>query len=142
MNFPLTFEEILPWFRASGQCTLWEQVVENPTNIIRTGEQWGVTIDWTTVGPLNHIMCGTWTLACFLEKWGPGEGPALPSKTVPFVSAPNPYKQTLTFEPITNPGAYKLTVTLTMQGPLGVAGPIAALGEGPMIQFYDGGPIS
>lgn len=135
MIFNMVCEELLPLFGISGKCTLFESTPDNPTNIIRTNESWGVKFEWTTIGPLNNLMAGTWTLECFLEKMGPAEAPALPSATTAFVSAPNAYTKTLTFAPV-NEGVYKLVTVLKVKGPLNVPGPIACMAEGPMVQFY------
>jgi len=133
-------EEILPWFGLKAQFTLWEQVPDNPVTIIRTGESWGVVVEWETIGELNYIMCGYWLLQCFLEKYGPEEAPALTPTSVAIVSKPNKYKIVLTFPP-QEEGAYKLAVTIRMMGPLKVPGPVACSGETSLLQFYPGGGI-
>jgi hypothetical protein len=135
MDFPMVCQEILPWFGLTAKGTLWERTPESPTNIIHTNEQWGVVVQWKTTGPLNHLISGAWKLDCYLEKMGPGEAPTLPPATVAFVSRPNDYRAVLTFPPMAE-GVYKLATTITMKGPLGVPGPIAAMGEGPMIEFF------
>jgi hypothetical protein len=54
---------------------------------------------------------------------------------------PKNYTTNLTFPPMAE-GVYKLVALITMKGPLGVPGPIAGMGEGPMVTFYVGGPIT
>ena len=80
-------------------------------------------------------MAGQWHLDCFLEKWGPGEAPAMPGATVTFVSAPNNYSRVLTFPPQAE-GSYKISARIKLHGPGGVPGPLVCMAEGPMIDFY------
>ena len=149
--FPLEFEELLHHFAVTGgQCTVYEgpapapfpDVTPTPISSIRTDQSWGVAVEWTTTGPLNHLMHGDWELICYLEQMGVGEF-ALPGNTniVSFVPAPNPYSHVFSFGPGTVPaGAYRIVLTVTMMGHSGYRGPIAAIGEGPVIQFYQVGP--
>jgi hypothetical protein len=134
-TFAMTCEERLPFFGVSGQCTIFESIPDNPTNIIRTNENWGVIFNWTTNGPLNFLIAGTWHLDVLLEKWGPGEAPALPGTTVAFVSAPNIYNRVMTFAPQAE-GSYKITTRLKLHGPGGIPGPLVCMAEGPMLDFY------
>ena len=137
ISFPMTAGSSLPFFTIAGQCKLWEtDATTPPTNIIETSENWGVTFTWQTGGPLTHIMAGSWTVTCYLDRLGPGVDPVLPPVTEPFVSSPNNYTKILTFPAgLVAPGVYKLTTTITLQGP-GGPGPIALMGEGPTIEFY------
>ncbi|MFQ5559915.1 MAG: hypothetical protein ACE5FU_04920, partial [Nitrospinota bacterium] len=62
-------------------------------------------------------------------------------KSVPFVSAPHTYSESMTIGAHTVPaGVYIAVLALTMKGPLGVPGPIAAFGrKQQMVQFYESG---
>ncbi|RMG27420.1 MAG: hypothetical protein D6730_07240 [Bacteroidetes bacterium] len=149
----LTFEELLPFFQIQGGATVC--LTENlaapgpgtgfppatPTNIIKTSQGWSVAFQWETLGALTNLMAGQFQLNLFLEEMGSGEY-ALPAAfstaTVNFVSAPNVYNQVMNIPANQVPaGVYKLVVSLTFKGPLGVPGPIAAFSEVGMIQFYD-----
>lgn len=138
MTFVMACEEMLPWFGLTAKCTLWEGTPDNPTNIIRTTEPWGVKFEWTTTGPLNHLIAGNWKLECYLEMMGPGEAPAIGAVSVPVVSAPNAYSRVVNGPTPMNEGVYKLATTIKIIGPapFNRPGPIACMGEGPMIQFY------
>jgi hypothetical protein len=135
--FPLAIQENLPFFSLKGQCTLWESdPTQPPATIIATSESWGVKFDWQSIGALNHIIAGNWKLTVYLDMMGPGTSPTLPSATVAFVSQPNNYTKTLTFQPGSVPeGLYRLTTSVVLQGP-GGPGPIAMMGDGPLIEFY------
>jgi hypothetical protein len=135
-TFPMICETHLPEFGIQGECTLWENIPDNPTNIIRTNETWGVKFKWTTKGNLNYIICGHWHLNCFLEKWGPGEADELPGGKEPCVQEnPHTYKHVLTFKPQPE-GNYKISARLKLHGITDIPGPLICMAEGPMLDFY------
>ncbi|KAA3612185.1 MAG: hypothetical protein DWQ05_19475 [Calditrichaeota bacterium] len=143
----LTFEETLDNFSIHGHAVFSIHEVVGATgtipadNIIRTDQQWHCHFHWHTLGGLNYLICGKWKLSVLLEKWG-GEEFTLPNNeiTVDFVNAPNTYNALISVPAGLVPaGAYKPVVIVTMEGPTGVPGPIAAFGEGSMMQFYDVG---
>ena len=145
--FHLDFEEILPLFSvAPSENTVFEgpapvpfpDATPVPVTSIRIDQQWGVRFKWETQGNLNWLMAGTWELTVYLERMGGGEF-NLPggTKNIAFVSAPNTYTEDLTFPAGSVPeGAYRIVTTVTMKGPSGFRGPIGAIGDGPVIQFY------
>ena len=145
--FPLVLEENLPFFNLTGgTCTVYEgaapapfpDVTPAPINNIRTDQPWGMAVTWTTSGVLNHLLAGNWILTCYMEQMGGAEF-SLPGNTytVPFVSAPHTYNHVFHYSPGTcPPGAYRVVMTAAMAGPAGYRGPVAAVGEGPLLQFY------
>ena len=150
--FPLEFEELAPFFQIQhGRCTVYEgpapspfpQNPATPINNIRLDQAWGVTFHWHTLGALNYLVAGTWELTVYLEEMGVGEI-NLPGNTmtIPFVSAPHLYTHVFPFAPnvVSREGAYRLVTTVDMRGPTGYQGPISAVGEGPLIRFYQVGP--
>ena len=150
--FPLEFEELAPFFSvAHKQCTVYEgpapspfpDVTPTPITNIRLDQAWGVTFHWHTLGALNYLVAGTWQLAVYLEEMGGGEF-NLPGNVtnIPFVSAPHTYTHVFGFGPgaVTHEGAYRIVTTVDMAGPGGYQGPISAVGEGPIVKFYEVGP--
>jgi hypothetical protein len=136
----ITFEELLPFFGLNGDAVVSESApINGPSNIVRTSESWFVKFDWTTIGPLNYIMCGNWHLKVLLEEMGVGEFDLQDKEAVVhFVSAPHTYTQTLTFPPHSvRAGLYRVTVIITMTGPGGAPGPIAGFEDLGLVQFYD-----
>ncbi|MEN9398239.1 MAG: hypothetical protein RLZ81_2769 [Pseudomonadota bacterium] len=113
----------------------------NPNNCIRTSQGWGVQVKWDTSGPLGNFLAGDWVVTVYLEKMGSGEFADLLPLSVPLVATdPHSYSVNLPFGPgSVGPGAYKIAVTVTMRGPApgNVPGPIAGVGDGPLLQFYD-----
>lgn len=144
---PMTKEELLPWFSwVNAQCTVYEGAPGgNPTSIIRTKQPWSIRFEWETAGILHFIMAGTWHLTVQLEQMGvkefdlPGATPAINPKNVSFVPQPNhSYDEWISFPANIVPvGVYRLIVTITMDGPGGVPGPITAYGDCGVLQFYD-----
>jgi len=141
-QFSMQHEDWLPAFSVNCNCEVLDAGL-SPTEIIRTDNKWAVRFDWETIGPLNYVMGGTWQLKIFLEKMGAGEVPSnLPDTIVNFKVHPHNYGETIIIDPgKVKAGLYKLTTAITFKGLSGVAGPIALFGEGPLLQFYDGGPI-
>ena len=150
--FPLEFEEILNhFFVVQAQCTLFEgpapapfpDNTPDPLSNIRLDQAWGVTFEWRTLGALNFLMAGDWELTVYLERMGGGEF-TLPnnSQSVAFVSAPNTYAEVIDFPAgaVVDEGAYRVVTTVNLRGPTGFQGPIAAVGEGPIANFYAVGP--
>jgi hypothetical protein len=158
--FILEFEELLPFFSVTGpfpvpaggdgMCLVSEGPAPSPfahpfpapATHIRTDQDWSVGFAWETLGGLNFLMCGKWELTVYLEEMGPGEF-TLPrnTDTIPFVSAPTPYGFAFDFPAGTVPeGAYRIVTTVDMIGPTGFQGPISAVGEGPILRFYEVGP--
>lgn len=150
--FPLEFEELAPFFSVSDHsCTLLEAPAPppfpdwtpTPINNIRLDQAWAVSFNWRTHGALNYLVAGTWELAVYLEEMGGGEF-SLPGNmtTIPFVSQPHAYSHTFAFAPgaVVREGAYRLVTTVDMSGPTGFQGPISAVGEGPIVKFYEVGP--
>ncbi|KAA3658094.1 MAG: hypothetical protein DWQ10_11860 [Calditrichaeota bacterium] len=141
----LTFEENLPFFSISGGATFTTHDAPpfSSDTIISTDQTWHCHFNWQTNGPLNHLLAGTWQVKVLLEKWGPGETFLSPQQTLNFVSHPNNYNGVISVPAGAVPaGVYKPVLVITMKGPLGVPGPIAAFAEGSMMQFYDGGPLA
>jgi len=124
----------------NGKCTIWESdPLAPPISLIKTSEDWGVTFDWTTDGPWNHSMAGTWNLYCYLEQMGSQEGPDLPPVSVAFdatAALPHNYSGIINIPAGTvTEGLYKITTAVTFQGAGGPA-PIAMVGNGPLVKVY------
>ena len=150
--FTLDFEELAPFFEVDHPlCYVYEgpapapfpDVTPTPINNIRLDQSWGVTFHWHTNGALNYLVSGSWQLAVYLEEMGGGEF-NLPGNvtTIPFVSSPNTYHHVFPFGPgvVSREGAFRIVTTVDMTGPTGYQGPISAVGEGPIIKFYEVGP--
>lgn len=149
--FAIDFEEGFPVFNipATATATVTEvgpggvfPATPNPIACIRRNQNWGVQVTWSTSGSMGWFMGGQWVVTVYLEQMGTGEISMLSGSTVstPLVAAdPYTYTVNLAFPPASAPpaGAYKIAVTVTMQGPGGVPGPVAGTGEGPLLQFYD-----
>lgn len=140
MSFPIKFEELVPYFSISGECELYEVTPPGttPTTIIRTNQEWYIKMSWKTFGALNCLMCGNWQLEVYLEQMGKGEYD-LPNsaRSVPFVSSPHQYHHEIHFPANKVPeGVYRIVVTIKMQGPTGIPGPVVGFAEGPLVQFY------
>ncbi len=144
------YEEMVPFFNILGNAAIFEGSPPVPTDPIdpqdglrncRTDQAWFMHVAWRTTGFMNHIMDGKWYLRVFLEEMGEGEFKLMDAPVeVDFESEPHAYHRDITFPAGTVPaGVYKPTLSLIMKGPLGVPGPIAAVAEGPVIQFYDVG---
>ena len=154
--FILEFEELLPFFSVTGplggdgMCLVGEGPAPSPfggpppppATHIRTDQDWYVGFAWETLGGLNFLMAGTWELTVYLEQMGGGEF-SLPNNTdtIPFASAPTVYGLALGFPAgDVAEGAYRVVTTVDMIGPGGFQGPISAVGEGPILRFYEVGP--
>jgi hypothetical protein len=144
------YEEMVPFFSITGNAAIFEGPPPAPNDPVdpqnglrnlRTDQAWFMHVVWRTTGFMNHIMCGKWYLRVFLEEMGIGEFQLMDAPIeVNFESRPHTYHRDIIFIAGTVPeGVYKPTLSLTMKGPLGVPGPIAAVAEGPVIQFYDVG---
>jgi hypothetical protein len=148
--FDLAFEEYLPIFGVKdGACRVEEGPVpppfdEPPTapiNTIRLDQDWAVQFKWETTGLLNYLMAGKWQLTVYLEEMGGGEF-NLPGNTheLTFESKPHTYNYVFNFAAGSVPeGAYRIVTTIDMVGLSGYQGPISAVGEGPIIRFYEVG---
>jgi hypothetical protein len=149
---PMTFtvEEMISNFDLTGSAAIFEGPIPPPLDLldpsegtrnIRTGQDWRVLIEWTTTGTMSHAMAGNWDLQVFLEKMGVGEFKLMDNPIVePFQSLPATYSRMIPFvaHSVSVPaGLYKVAVSLTMKGSLAVPCPIAAVAEGPVLQFYD-----
>lgn len=142
--FDIVFEEDLPGFVIPGTATATVTEVGGtaPIYCIKTSQPWGVNVTWQTGGPLTPFMAGDFLVTVYLEKMGGGEFGALPAlPPVPLVAVdPHTYNATLSVPAGSVPeGAYKIAVTVTMHGPAPgfVPGPVAGVGDGPLLQFYN-----
>lgn len=153
--FAIEFEEGFPVFNIPATATATVTEVGpggvfpaslNPISCIRRNQNWGVQVTWSTSGSMGWFMGGEWVVQVYLEQMGTGEVSMLsgsPQKTPLVAADPYTYTVNLPFNPANSaldplaPGAYKIAVTVTMQGPGGVPGPVAGTGEGPLLQFYD-----
>jgi hypothetical protein len=100
-----------------------------------------VRFQWQTQGALNYLMSGRWELVVYLEQMGGSEF-TLPNGTryQAFVSAPNLYSHDASFPAGVVPeGAYRIVTTVTLMGPGGFRGPVAGVGDGPVVHFYKTG---
>lgn len=150
--FPLQFEELIPLFHVTpgSRCTVIEgpappdfpDLTPGPISSIRLDQNWAVTFEWQTLGELNYLMAGEWQLSVYLEQMGGGEF-HLPNntKTIAYQSSPANYVDAFSFPAgtVDREGAFKLVTTVDMVGPTGYQGPISAVGEGPIIRFYEVG---
>lgn len=116
-----------------------------PTTIIRTNQDWFVSVEWDTVGMLTGLIGGTWHLHIYLESMGPGQDYELFDKSaspaehdIPLKPGPAPIHYHLhpDIAPSSvEPGAYKLVVTATYTDLANDPFPMAGYWEGPIVQF-------
>jgi hypothetical protein len=118
-----------------------------PNNIIRTDQDWEVTIDWSLKGsllgtPFFHFI-GEWIVSVYLESMGPSKEYVLPEKRVgvdnftPDGASKRNYTATIEIAPNeVVPGIYRMVVAVTYQISAGKPGPIAGFHEGAMLQLY------
>ena len=156
MEEPINFsvEEMLPYFGLSGEASIHqiEGSIPEPDTVdptdgirnIRCDQKWDIHVRWNQNGSLIWGLSGTWKIHIYFEKMGVDEFSLMSdSVEVPFVNSdPHTYFRWI---PIKSdfkvpPGLYKAAVSLTLVGPTGVALPVAAVGEGPVLQFYKVGP--
>lgn len=141
-------EESLPLFGIqNGKFTVYELTPPgvNNTNIIRTDQTWGVKMEWDAVGPMCYMMCGKFHIKLFLEQWGgkefsfpAGQGEA----TVPCKLCPGHYDiDIIVPAAVVPPGVFKLVISITTTNPNDIPGPVACFAEGPMITFFQPGPV-
>lgn len=147
----MPFETPFPKFLFAGAITSLQQ--ENggafPETIIRTTQDWSVTVSWVTTGLATGMIAGEWRLHLYLESIGPGADRNLfddddADRIIPLAPGPSPVHYSVKVDVpagrITAPAAgrlYKLVATLTYIEPGGTAGPMAAFEEGPILQFYN-----
>lgn len=139
-------------------CTVYEgpaapSPLPDPIGVIRSNQDWGVYVQWTTEGSLVPVIPGYWHLNLNLESMGPGADLQLPAGELHVPLHPGPSPQTyfvdMNFPAGTVPSpphqtrAYKLVVTITHSfcdepdnGPSSMAG----YHEGQIIQFYNPAP--
>jgi hypothetical protein len=120
----------------------------NTTNIIRTTQDWGVTVDWETHGWLAKYFNGTFHLKVLLERMGP-DSPVQPDYALPEVTmdtlagAFNAVNQQRTYTKNVNvaagfvvEGTYKLVTLLQLYDQWGGKLPVAGLCEGKIIDIF------
>jgi len=126
-----------------------------PVGVIRSNQEWGVYVKWTTEGTLVPVIPGYWHLNLNLEAMGPGQDLRLPAGEllVPLTPGPSPQTYNVDMHFLSNvvpvpPHAtqtYKLIATIThsfcideqnYHGPSSMAG----YHEGQIIQFYNPAP--
>jgi hypothetical protein len=137
---------------ANAQYEIWENAPATPSNnIIRIGTTWGVHVQWQNSGFLIPFLnpAISWRITCFLEQYGPAEGPPLPLLAVPFnisVALPSPpnfaqYDTNVTFPAALVPeGTFRFAVRIRLVGPppLSMPIPLGCVADGPMLDFYPG----
>jgi hypothetical protein len=140
-------------------CTVYEgpttpaPPLPSPVGVIRSNQEWGIIVKWTTEGTLVPVIPGEWHLNLNLEAMGPGTDLRLPAGElhVPLHPGPSPqiYEVDMHFPTTAVPvpphetQAYKLVATITHSFcPEGDSGPSSMAGyhEGQIIQFYNPAP--
>ena len=124
-----------------------------PTGVIRSNQDWGVRVQWTTEGTLVPVIPGEWHLNLNLEAMGPGMDLRLPAGEIHVPLTPGPSPQTYAVDmnfpagtvpvPPHETQPYKLVATITHSFcPQGDSGPSSMAGyhEGGIIQFYNPAP--
>ena len=142
---------LAPVYEGEMEAKLFEGAPERERNIIRTDQDWGVTVEWEMEGILALFLNEEFRLRFFLESIGPGSEYSLPvagpvtvgslTGTLDPVGPSRSYTETITIDhtltPI-DPGTYKLTLTLQVfDTSSGSPYPIAGFVEGPIVQFYE-----
>ncbi len=129
-----------------------------PTKIIRTDQDWVITVDWQLVGTMLDsqffTIPGYWIVKAYLEGWGQNvpeleltsdrqKVSVMGDKTVVPVgpNVPEPewhYEEMFNITKTNNlaPGPYKLVITITYEDEQGVPGPMAGFLEAEMLQIY------
>lgn len=135
------------------------------THIIRSDRDWQITVKWELRGTMLDsqffTIPGKWVVKAYLEGWGGGAEMECKGDTgaISVVPAPtvvihdsngvgNPletewrYVETFTFlAGVTQPGPYRLAVTITYLDKNGNPGPMAGFVEiRDMVQVYEPGP--
>jgi hypothetical protein len=118
-----------------------------PTNIIETDDNWSVKVEWSISGPIAPGLGGDWHVKAFLDDLdgGPFEGQVGATKHISLNSAApalvRNYTTTIDVPAGTPPvGVYRLVTVITYSN-LNVPLEMAAFEEGPVLQFYNPGPI-
>lgn len=141
------------------KCTIFEGTavpappLPAPLGIIRSNQDWGVLVQWTTTGSLVPVIPGVWHLNLHLESIGPGPELRLPAGEIHVPLTPGASPQSYAV-PIYVPAGtvpapthatqpYLLVATITHsfceQGPYSPSS-MAGYHEGPILQFYNPGP--
>ena len=128
-----------------------------PVGVIRSNQDWGVTVKWRTEGTLVPVIPGVWHLNLHLEALGLGTDLRLPAGEVlvPLTPGPSPQDYNIDINipagtvpvPPHETQPYKLVATITHSfcpdvpnqphhGPSSMAG----YHEGGIIQFYNPAP--
>ncbi len=141
------------------RCTVYEgpatptPPLPSPIGIIRSNQDWGVLVEWTTEGTLVPVIPGVWHLNLHLESIGPGPELRLPANEVhvPLTPGPSPQKYSVRIDipagtvptPPHETQPYMLLTTIThsfCEQPPYQPSSMAGYHEGPILQFYNPGP--
>ncbi len=150
----LSFENVLTTgaFNVSGAVNYHEKVmapngtydpdVTNPNPAsVQVDQDAFVRFNWNQNGILTTMLAGKWKLDVFFEQMGPSEGPAIPSKLVPYESVnPKNYSVDVQIPAGTiSEGLYRVTARLMLL-PTATPGlsPICAFTDLGLIQYFNG----
>lgn len=109
------------------------------SSIISMTDAWRLEVNWQVHGVFVPSICGKWKVTAYLESLGPGPEPIIAERTIQ-MTGENNYSETFWIGPglPSEPGPYKLVVTLTSLTPKGKPAPFAGYVELPILQFYEG----
>ncbi len=125
-------------FSINGGYEVFSDATLPPTNIVKVNDSWGISINWTTVGPLNNLINGNFRIQVLFDKLGIGEAawePVVPP--VPTVPSPSAYTKDVVCGPNLPAGMYKLAVYLFLEDVNGNPAGVICCAEGPTITVYN-----
>ena len=119
----------------------------SPVNIIHVSDPWKVHVTWNMTGDFVPPLpaTGKWHLRVYAESVGPGASAVVSSKdvtvgSVPLVGKTRSYDDNLDVPAnALPPGLYRVVTVITIDDgtlPIPNPVPIAAFGEGPVMQFF------
>lgn len=123
---------------------VYEVAGAKPSTIIRTDQEWGVSVRWSLKGSLAEFICGEWCVHLRMESMGPG--PELKFDASEKISLDpcgnGEYEYRFRIKPGKISGAhcsipYKPVVTISYYTACHKPGPMAGFVELPLVQFYE-----
>ena len=108
--------------------------------VIQTDQSATVKIKWNVTGTLTTFLSGSWKGEVFLEKMGGGEYTGVtPSTTIIYEPSATSYNMKVVVPANSvEEGIYRVVVCLSLEGPTGTPGPVAAFGDLGLVKFYEG----
>ncbi len=148
----INFQEMMPDFGFEGRASIYEGPMPasasdahpaDSTRVLRVGHDWFVRVEWTQTGWLTWALGGIWLVRVYFERMGDRQFRLMSRPVeVPYVLGPGHrylVRVSRSADQIVPEGLYKFTASLAMKGPQPAQRtlPIAAIAEGPAVQFYE-----